>query len=283
MERPSCSTSGGQSDGIEREVLAVEGALVVWTALGLLLSLEAGAERAMAIHEETEVQERHLEKMVSERLRAACNTRETYGFPSGPNTTPFGNVFFSLSCLSCCSTRWSCSGEASKGCGGNPVVISTAQRKRDKTGRYSSVMGISPSLYPASPPLGVCGLLGRITKPELRLACPQSVLPRVFLSMKSSVQGGSADLAVMVFRERHSATAMSRPCPSLLRLINRCRGAITHGSHQPSDSSGHAVCRSPPIQCSDWNQTIRLCGAHAAFSIQHSNHPPPTYRCSKRF
>jgi hypothetical protein len=66
----------------------------------------------------------------------------THGFPSGPKTTPLGSVFFSFSC---CSTRWSCSGEASKGWGGNPVVISTAQRKRDKTGRYSSVMGISPS------------------------------------------------------------------------------------------------------------------------------------------
>ena len=60
VERPSCSTSGGQSEGIDAEMFAVEGALVVWTALGLLLSLDAGAERAMAIHEETEVQERHL-------------------------------------------------------------------------------------------------------------------------------------------------------------------------------------------------------------------------------
>jgi hypothetical protein len=66
VERPSCSTSGGQSEGIdEREAFAVEGAVVVWAALGLL-SLEAGAERAMAIHEETEVQERHLWKVVSE-------------------------------------------------------------------------------------------------------------------------------------------------------------------------------------------------------------------------
>jgi hypothetical protein len=48
VERPSCSTSGGQSDGIDAETFAVEGAVVVW------------AERAMAIHEETEVQERHL-------------------------------------------------------------------------------------------------------------------------------------------------------------------------------------------------------------------------------
>jgi hypothetical protein len=60
VERPSCSTSGGQSEGIEREAFAVEGVVVVWTALDLLLSLDAGAERAMAIHEETEVQERHL-------------------------------------------------------------------------------------------------------------------------------------------------------------------------------------------------------------------------------
>ena len=62
MERPSCSTSGGQSEGIEdgKEAFAVEGAVVVWAAPGLLSLLEAGAERAMAIHEETEVQERHL-------------------------------------------------------------------------------------------------------------------------------------------------------------------------------------------------------------------------------
>jgi hypothetical protein len=62
VERPSCSTSGGQSEGIEdgKEAFAVEGAVVVWAALGLLSLLEAGAERAMAIHEETEVQERHL-------------------------------------------------------------------------------------------------------------------------------------------------------------------------------------------------------------------------------
>jgi hypothetical protein len=61
VERPSCSTSGGQSEGIdEKEAFAAEGAVVVWVALGLLSLLEAGAERAMAIHEETEVQERHL-------------------------------------------------------------------------------------------------------------------------------------------------------------------------------------------------------------------------------
>jgi hypothetical protein len=60
VERPSCSTSGGQSEGMaEKEAFAVEGAVVVWAALGLL-SLEDGAERAMAIHEETEVHERHL-------------------------------------------------------------------------------------------------------------------------------------------------------------------------------------------------------------------------------
>ena len=66
VERPSCSTSGGQSEGIEeKEAFAVEGAVVVWTALGLLFSLEAGAERAMAIHEDTEVQERHLQRGLS--------------------------------------------------------------------------------------------------------------------------------------------------------------------------------------------------------------------------
>ena len=105
MERPSCSTSGGQSEGRAREDVAAAGGV-----LGETLSLEPGAERAMAIHEETEVQERH-------------------GFPSGPSTTPFGKTFFSSS-----STRWRCSGGASKGWAGNPVVISTAHKKRDKTG-----------------------------------------------------------------------------------------------------------------------------------------------------
>lgn len=64
MERPSCSTSGGQSDGIEREGDALAVGVVVWTALGLF-SFEPGAERAMAIHEDTEVQDRHLRYGVS--------------------------------------------------------------------------------------------------------------------------------------------------------------------------------------------------------------------------
>lgn len=64
MERPSCSTSGGQSDGTERLELALAGGAVVCTALGLL-SFEAGAERAMAIHEDTDVQERHLQTTVN--------------------------------------------------------------------------------------------------------------------------------------------------------------------------------------------------------------------------
>jgi hypothetical protein len=60
VERPSCSTSGGQSEGRAREDVAAAGGV-----LGETLSLEPGAERAMAIHEETEVQERHLEVDVS--------------------------------------------------------------------------------------------------------------------------------------------------------------------------------------------------------------------------
>jgi hypothetical protein len=55
VERPSCSTSGGQSEGSEREDVAAAGGVE-----GETLSLEPGAERAMAIQEETEVQERHL-------------------------------------------------------------------------------------------------------------------------------------------------------------------------------------------------------------------------------
>ena len=60
MERPSCSTSGGQSDGRAREEVAAAGGV-----LGETLSLLLGAERAMAIHEETEVQERHLHAHIS--------------------------------------------------------------------------------------------------------------------------------------------------------------------------------------------------------------------------
>lgn len=60
VERPSCSTSGGQSEGREREEVAAAGGV-----LGETLSLEPGAERAMAIHEETEVQVRHLHVDVS--------------------------------------------------------------------------------------------------------------------------------------------------------------------------------------------------------------------------
>ena len=61
VERPSCSTSGGQSEGRAREDVAAAGGV-----LGDTLSLEPGAERAMAIHEETEVQERHLGVDVSD-------------------------------------------------------------------------------------------------------------------------------------------------------------------------------------------------------------------------
>ena len=60
VERPSCSTSGGQSEGRAREDVAAAGGV-----LGDTLSLEPGAERAMAIHEETEVQERHLHVHIS--------------------------------------------------------------------------------------------------------------------------------------------------------------------------------------------------------------------------
>jgi len=61
VERPSCSTSGGQSEGSEREDVAAAGGV-----LGETLSFEPGAERAMAIHDETEVQERHLAVIVSD-------------------------------------------------------------------------------------------------------------------------------------------------------------------------------------------------------------------------
>ena len=64
VERPSCSTSGGQSEGRAREDVAAAGGV-----LGDTLSLEPGAERAMAIHEETEVQERHLGVDISDCCR----------------------------------------------------------------------------------------------------------------------------------------------------------------------------------------------------------------------
>ena len=68
VERPSCSTSGGQSEGRAREDVAAAGGV-----LGETLSLEPGAERAMAIHEETEVQERHLEVHISTCCRICRN------------------------------------------------------------------------------------------------------------------------------------------------------------------------------------------------------------------
>jgi len=81
VERPSCSTSGGQSEGRAREDVAAAGGV-----LGETLSLEPGAERAMAIHEETEVQERHLQVHVS----ACCSTcrDERVHTVSHPGLTP---------------------------------------------------------------------------------------------------------------------------------------------------------------------------------------------------
>lgn len=81
VERPSCSTSGGQSSGREREEVAPAGGVVFWTVPGCL-SFEAGAERAMAIHEETEVQERHLCIMMSyNNLFSQRTTRLTASHP----------------------------------------------------------------------------------------------------------------------------------------------------------------------------------------------------------
>ena len=68
VERPSCSTSGGQSEGRAREDVAAAGGV-----LGETLSFEPGAERAMAIHEETEVQVRHLEVDVSTQCQIYQN------------------------------------------------------------------------------------------------------------------------------------------------------------------------------------------------------------------
>ena len=72
VERPSCSTSGGQSEGRAREDVAAAGGV-----LGDTLSLEPGAERAMAIHEETEVQERHLGVDVSD-FRKVCKDKSVH-------------------------------------------------------------------------------------------------------------------------------------------------------------------------------------------------------------
>lgn len=82
------------------------------------------------------------ERVVSRGLRPySMRSNQTYGFPSGPNTTPLGNAFFCSSPLSRCC----CSLAASKGCAGIPVVICTAHKNRERIGNWISVMGIAPS------------------------------------------------------------------------------------------------------------------------------------------
>lgn len=63
-ERPNSSTSGGQSAGGEREDVAPAGGVLVLT----VFSFDEGADFAMAIHEATEVQERHLELSVGAQV-----------------------------------------------------------------------------------------------------------------------------------------------------------------------------------------------------------------------
>ena len=82
VERPSCSTSGGQSEGRAREDVAAAGGV-----LGETLSLEPGAERAMAIHEETDVQERHLGVNVSTCYQT-CNNSKSIHTVSHPGLIP---------------------------------------------------------------------------------------------------------------------------------------------------------------------------------------------------
>lgn len=66
--RPSCSTSGGQSAGGRRSEVSSAGGAVVDIEAGVLIFCFV-----MDAHEAKEVQLRH-------------------GFPSGPKTTPLGNL-----------------------------------------------------------------------------------------------------------------------------------------------------------------------------------------------
>ena len=54
-ERPSCSTSGGQSAGISRDAVACAGGVVVAILEGFAVPCFA-----MANHEDTDVHDRHL-------------------------------------------------------------------------------------------------------------------------------------------------------------------------------------------------------------------------------
>jgi len=80
---------------------------------------DEGADLAIAIHEATEVQERHL-RFVSASVRGFLDTA-SYGLPSGPRTTPFGSCFGASSSVVLES--------GADGATGIPVFCLTLQRK----------------------------------------------------------------------------------------------------------------------------------------------------------
>lgn len=149
VERPSSSTSGGQ----EEEGF---GGLVV---VGEVVEEAFVVDFIMLFHAAPEVQVRHL--FLFHQLFSfvylhsfkydvnkymICLFGEwifffflTYGFPSGPITTPLGTVCG----LSASSARMRCSGLASSGCGGSPVMVSIVQRKYCRMGKSMCVFGIS--------------------------------------------------------------------------------------------------------------------------------------------
>lgn len=133
-ERPSWSTSGGQSGGAWRGTTELlEDAVDVELEGALRVSfLVIWAQAAK------EVQLRHLNIRVRIWfLRGGCG-RE-YGFPSGPRTTPFGNFFGVVSTAG--------DGVVSSLSLGLliplRVWVSTAQKNRERMGISWKVMGMT--------------------------------------------------------------------------------------------------------------------------------------------
>lgn len=141
VERPSSSTSGGQ------EVEGFGGLVVV----GEVVEEALVVDFIMLFHAAPEVQVRHLFFFLFHQSFSfiylhsfkhdiykymTCLFGEwifflTYGFPSGPITTLLGTVCG----LSASSARMRCSGLASSGCGGSPVMVSIVQRKYCRMGK----------------------------------------------------------------------------------------------------------------------------------------------------
>lgn len=130
VERPRSSTSGGQSVRgwvIVEVVVVVDGDVVEDGVFGV--------DFIIARHAAPEVQVLHLLhiSIPSDIAATAAVAAQSiaYGFPSGPSTTPLGSVCgFSAS-----SARIRCSGLASNGCGGSPVMFSIVQKKYCRMGK----------------------------------------------------------------------------------------------------------------------------------------------------